>query len=67
MIDRNIQNSDYAEESAYVESLLIDFSSSDALAAIAQLQGVPEIIAKLDAAQKKFEILVLQQAEGEGV
>lgn len=35
--------------------------------AIAKLQGVPETITTVDVAQKDFENLALQQAEGESV
>ncbi len=62
-----IQNEDYSAESADIESLLNDLSKPDVVAAIAKLQGVPETIATLTAAQKDFENLALQQAEGESV
>ena len=63
----SIQKEDYAEESADIESLLNDLSKPNAVAAIANLQGVQETIAALDAAQKDFENVALQQAEGESV
>ncbi len=63
----SIQKEDYSEESADIVSLLNDLSKPDVVAAIAKLQGVPETIAKLDMAQKDFENLALQQAEGESV
>ncbi|RXQ94377.1 hypothetical protein EO244_08830 [Ancylomarina salipaludis] len=63
----SIQNEDYAEESADIESLLKDLSKPNALSAIANLQGVQESIAALDAAQKDFENVALQQAEGESL
>ncbi|MUP40024.1 DUF6261 family protein [Labilibaculum euxinus] len=63
----SIQNEDYAEESADVESLLNDLSKPDVVAAITKLQGVPETVANLDATQKDFENVALQQAEGESV
>jgi len=61
----NIQNSDYAEESADIESLLNDLAKPEVVAAIAKLQGVAEIISELTTAQKDFETVALQQAEGE--
>lgn len=61
----SIQNEDYAEESADIESLLNDLSKADIVIAIAKLQGVAETITALDTAQKDFENLALQQAEGE--
>ncbi|MFA9371135.1 MAG: DUF6261 family protein [Labilibaculum antarcticum] len=63
----SIQNEDYAEESAAIESLLNDLSKPNVVAAIAKLQGVPETIASLDADQKDLENVALQQAEGESV
>ncbi|MDM8159712.1 DUF6261 family protein [Labilibaculum sp. K2S] len=63
----SIQNEDYAEESADIDSLLNDLSKPDVVAAIAKLQGVPETIDALSTAQKDFENLALQQAEGESV
>ncbi|MBN2598786.1 MAG: hypothetical protein JXR82_18540 [Marinifilaceae bacterium] len=63
----SIQNEDYAEESADVESLLNDLSRPDVVAAITKLQGVAEITASLHDAQKDFENIALQQAEGESV
>lgn len=63
----DIQNEDYAEESADVESLLNDLNKTDVAAAIAKLQGVTEIISALSTAQKDFETVALQQAEGERV
>jgi len=60
-----IQNADYAEESADIESLLNDLNKPDVLLAIAKLQGVAETIAALNTAQKDFENVALQQAEGE--
>ncbi len=61
----SIQHEDYAEESADIESLLNDLSKADIVIAIAKLQGVPETIDSLNKAQKDFENLALQQAEGE--
>jgi hypothetical protein len=63
----SIQNEDYAEESADIESLLNDLTKPDVVAAIAKLQGVPETIVALDVDQKDFENVALQQAEGESV
>ena len=63
----SIQHEDYAEESADIESLLNDLSKADIVLAIANLRGVPETITALDTAQKDFENLALQQAEGESV
>ena len=63
----SIQHEDYAEESADIESLLNDLTKPAVLLAIAKLQGVPETITALNAAQKDFENVALQQAEGEGV
>lgn len=63
----SVQDEDYAAESADIESLLNDLAKPDVLIAIAKLQGVPETITSLDAAQKDFENLALQQAEGESV
>ena len=63
----DIQNEDYAEESANIESLLNDLSKTDVVAAIAKLQGVPEIKSLLSTQQKDFEAVALQQAEGERV
>ena len=62
-----IINEDYAEESSDIDSLLTDLSQADILIAIAKLQGVAEIIAALTVAQKDFENLAVQQAEGESV
>ena len=62
-----IQSEDYAAESADIESLLNDLARPDVVAAITNLKGVAETIAILEAAQKDFENLVLQQAEGESV
>lgn len=61
----NIQNTDYSEESADIESLLNDLNKPEVLAAIAKMQGVAEIISKLRTAQSDFETVALQQAEGE--
>jgi len=58
---------DYAKESADIDSLLIDLSQADILLAIAKLQGVTETIAALNVAQKDFEKLAVQQAEGHSV
>ncbi|MRT94148.1 DUF6261 family protein [Ancylomarina sp. 16SWW S1-10-2] len=63
----SIQNEDYAEESANVESLLNDLIKPNVVAAAALLQGVPETITILTTAQQDFENLALQQAEDEGV
>ncbi len=63
----SILNEDYAEESADIKSLLNDLSKPDILLAIAKLQGVAQTITALDAAQKDFDNLALQQAEGESV
>ncbi|MBL4561516.1 MAG: hypothetical protein JKX79_11100 [Labilibaculum sp.] len=63
----NIQNEDYAAESADIESLLNDLSKPDVVLAIAKLQGVPETVSILDTDQQDFENLALQQAEGESV
>jgi len=62
-----IIHEDYAEESADIDSLLIDLSQADILIAIAKLQGVAETIAALNVAQKDFENLAVQQAEGDSV
>ncbi|MGQ1910861.1 DUF6261 family protein [Marinifilum sp. RC60d5] len=62
-----IQNVDYAEESADIESLLNDLAKPDVVTAIAKIQGVAETISALAASQKDFENVVLQQAEGESV
>jgi hypothetical protein len=62
-----IIHEDYAEESADIDSLLIDLSQADILIAIAKLQGVAETIAALNVAQKGFENLAVQQAEGDSV
>ena len=62
-----IINEDYAEESSDIDSLLTDLSQADILIAIAKLQGVTETIAALTVAQKDFENLAVQQAEGESV
>lgn len=61
----NIQNTDYSEESADIESLLNDLNKPEVLTAIAKMQGVAEIISKLRTAQSDFETVALQQAEGE--
>jgi len=61
----SIQKEDYAEESASIESLLNDLTKADVVLAIAKLQGVPETITALDAAQKDFENVALKQAEGD--
>lgn len=61
----NIQNEDYAQESANIESLLNDLSKADIAVAIAKLQGVAETVSVLNTAQKDFENVALQQAEGE--
>ena len=63
----SIQNEDYTAESANIESLLNDLAKPDVVAAIANLQGVAETIAILDADQQDFENLALQQAESESV
>ncbi len=63
----SIQNEDYAEESANIESLLNDLNKPDVVLAIAKLQGVPETITAASAAQQDFENLTLQQAEGKSV
>jgi hypothetical protein len=62
-----ILNEDYAEESADTKSLLNDLSKPDVLLAIAKLQGVAQTITTVDTAQKDFDNLALQQAEGESV
>lgn len=62
-----IQHEDYGEESADIESLLNDLAKTDIVAAIAKLQGVSEIIASLNAAQKDFADVALKQAELECV
>lgn len=62
-----IINEDYAQESSDVDSLLTDLSQADVLLAIAKLQGVAEIIAALNVAQKDFVNLAVQQAEGDSV
>ncbi|WP_372644891.1 DUF6261 family protein [Ancylomarina sp.] len=62
-----IINEDYAEESSDIDSLLTDLSQADILIAIAKLQGVSETIAALNVAQKDFENLAVQQAEGDSV
>ena len=62
-----IQNADYAEESADVESLLNDLAKPDVVTAIAKIQGVAETISALAASQQDFENVALQQAEGESV
>lgn len=62
-----IQNEDYSEESATIESLLNDFSKADVLIATAKLKGVSETITAVDVAEKDFENMALQQAEGESV
>jgi hypothetical protein len=63
----SILNEDYAEESADTKSLLNDLSKPDVLLAIAKLQGVAQTITTVDTAQKDFDNLALQQAEGESV
>ncbi|MCZ4694414.1 hypothetical protein DWB61_04060 [Ancylomarina euxinus] len=63
----SILNEDYAEESADIKSLLNDLSKPDILLAIAKLQGVTQTITTADMAQKDFDNLALQQAEGESV
>jgi hypothetical protein len=63
----SIQNEDYASESADIESLLNDLSKPDVVAVIRKLRGVPETVSALDAVQKDFENVALQQAEGESV
>jgi uncharacterized protein YjgD (DUF1641 family) len=63
----SIQNEDYAEESADIKSLLNDLKQPDILAILPKLQGVPETITVLSTAQKDFEDVALQQAEGESV
>lgn len=63
----SIQNEDYAEESADIESLLNDLSKPNVVAATAKLQGLSEAITILQEAQKDFENLALQQAESESV
>ena len=63
----SIVKEDYAEESADTKSLLNDLSKPDALLAIAKLQGVAQTITSVDMAQKGFDNLALQQAEGESV
>jgi hypothetical protein len=63
----SIQHGDYAEESADIVSLLNDLAKSHIVAAIAKLQGVSEIIAALNAAQKDFADVALKQAELESV
>ncbi|RXQ90990.1 hypothetical protein EO244_12870 [Ancylomarina salipaludis] len=60
-----MQYKDYAEESAEIASLLNDLSEPDVVTAIASLQGVAETITALEAAQKDFENVALQEAEGE--
>ncbi len=62
-----IIHEDYAEESSDIDSLLTDLSQADILIAIAKLQGVAETIAALNVAQKDFEKLAVQQAEGDSV
>ncbi|MDQ2180848.1 DUF6261 family protein [Marinifilum sp. D714] len=61
-----IQHEDNAAETAEVNSMLNDLSKPEVAAAIAKLQGVAEIVAALTAAEKDFETIALQQAEGEG-
>jgi len=61
----SIQHEDNASESADIESLLNDLAKPDVVLAIAKLQGVSETISALDTAQKDFENVALQQAEGE--
>ncbi|WP_321300318.1 DUF6261 family protein [Marinifilum fragile] len=61
-----IQHEDNAAETAEVNSMLNDLSKPEVAAAIAKLQGVAEIVAALTAAEKDFEAIALQQAEGEG-
>jgi hypothetical protein len=63
----SIQREDYAEESADIESLLNDLAKADIVLAIANLQGVAQTVTALATAQKDFENLALQQAEGESV
>jgi cbb3-type cytochrome oxidase cytochrome c subunit len=63
----SIQNEDYVEESADIESSLNDLTKTYVVLAIAKLQGVPETITALNAAQKDFENVALKQAEGESV
>ncbi|WP_461631085.1 DUF6261 family protein [Labilibaculum euxinus] len=63
----SMQNKDYAAKSADIESLLNDLAKPDVVAAIANLKGVAETIAALDANQQDFENVTLQQAEGESV
>ena len=63
----DMQHEDYAEESANIESLLNDLGKSDIAAAISKMQGVGEIVTLLTTAQKDFEAVALQQAEGERV
>lgn len=62
----SIQFEDYAEESAETKSMLNDLAKPDILAAIAKLQGVADLVAAISVAQKDFETVALQQAEGEG-
>ncbi|WP_321281389.1 DUF6261 family protein [Marinifilum fragile] len=61
-----IQFDDQAKESAEINSLLNDLAKPDIAAANAKLQGVADLVAALTAAQKDFETVALQQAEGEG-
>ncbi|MFA9372400.1 MAG: DUF6261 family protein [Labilibaculum antarcticum] len=63
----SMQNKDYAAKSANIESLLNDLAKPDVVAAIANLKGVAETLAALDANQQDFENVTLQQAEGESV
>lgn len=60
-----MQKLNYAEESADIESLLNDLAKTDVLLALANLQGVPETIKALTAAQKDFEDVALQEAKSE--
>ncbi len=59
----SILHGDYAEESSDIDSLLTDLSQADILIAIAKLQGVSEIIAALNVAQKDFADVAIKQAE----
>jgi hypothetical protein len=62
----NIRNDDYAGESAKIRSVLNDLGKADIAAAIAKLQGVADLVTSLTTAQKDFETVALEQAEGEG-
>ena len=63
----SIQNEDYAEKSADIESLLNDLNKPDSMTATAKLLGLSQAITILHKAQKDFEKVALLQAESESV